>query len=118
MATLDEKDIESVGAGEGKAAYQFDKDSGFGYGQLDAFEDMSKGVKVKSEARAKAKEDNKIEVQGGSALNKFFNLDENQQSALLEQIGLENQNLLLKNFLKKNLNHFKTNLKEELIHKK
>jgi hypothetical protein len=52
MATLDEKDIESVGEGEGKAAYQFDKDSGFGYGQLDAFEDMSKGVKVKSEARA------------------------------------------------------------------
>jgi hypothetical protein len=47
MATLDEKDIESV-AGEGNAAYQFDKDSGFGYGQLDAFEDMSKGVKVKS----------------------------------------------------------------------
>jgi hypothetical protein len=89
MATLDEKDIESVGEGEGKAAYQFDKDSGFGYGQLDAFEDMSKGVKVKSEARARAKEDNKIEVQGGSALNKFFNLDENQQAALLEQIGLE-----------------------------
>jgi hypothetical protein len=29
MATLDEKDIESVGEGEGKAAYQFDKlDSG------------------------------------------------------------------------------------------
>ena len=87
MATLDEKDIESVGAGEGKAAYQFDKDSGFGYGQLDAFEDMSKGVKVKSEMRAedraKAKEDNKIEVKGGDALsNQVENKDNENGKAL------------------------------------
>jgi hypothetical protein len=89
MATLDEKDIESVGAGEDSLYVLSDSDN------LDSFKAvMDAGgrratKRAESEARAKAKEDNKIEVQGGSALNKFFNLDENQQAALLEQIGLE-----------------------------
>ena len=44
---------------------------------------MSKGVKVKSEARARAKEDNKIEVKGGDALsNQVENKDNENGKAL------------------------------------
>jgi len=88
MATLDEKDIESV-ADKNSLMVLSDSDN------LDSLKEvMDAGgrratKRAESEARAAAKEDNKIEVQGGSALNKFFNLDENQQAALLEQIGLE-----------------------------
>jgi len=100
MATLDEKDIESV-AGEGNAAMQFDKDS------LDAFEDMSIGVKVASEMRAedraKAKEDNKIEVKGGNALsNQVENKDNENGKALSfgKKIGKALSNF--SNYMEKN----------------